>query len=290
MTSPPHPSQPLERAAQPLPPGERGYVDILGVPVHDVTLNEACEVAERLIAQGGAHQFATVNPEFIMAARRDAEFMRVLNVTALNVPDGVGVLWAARRKGYALRERVAGVELLEKLCAMASTHGWRAYFLGARPGVAERAAAAMALKYPGLIIAGTFAGSPRVEDEAAIVARVREARPHLLFAAYGAPQQDVWLAHVMPRLVQVPPHPMAPQRATYPLLLSVSRRMGEGVGMIGMGVGGAFDFIAGVQQRAPDWMRKAGLEWLYRLARQPWRWRRQTALVRFALAAMLESH
>ena len=246
-------------------------VDILGVPIHDVTLTEACELAERLIAHGGAHQFATVNPEFIMAARRDAEFMGVLNHTALNVPDGVGVLWAARRNGHALSERVAGVELVEKLCAMASTHGWRAYFLGAQIGVAERAAAAMALKYPGLVIAGTFSGSSRAEDEAAIVARVREVHPHLLFVAYGAPKQDVWLARTLPVI------------ASNPVPGS------DCLGICGVGVGGTFDFIARVQQRAPDWMRNAGLEWLYRLVRQPWRWRRQMALVRFVLAAMLES-
>jgi len=253
----------------PLPEGEREVISILGVPVHDVTLAEACDVAERLIVQGGAHQFATVNPEFIMAARRDAEFMRVLHQTAINVPDGVGVLWAARRKGHVLRERVAGVELMDKLCAMASTNGWRAYFLGAAPGVAERAAAVMALKYPGLMIAGAYAGSPKPVDEAGIVERIRTSQPHLLFVAYGAPRQDVWLAR------------------NTPALTPNSRPLGEG--FVGVGVGGAFDFITGVQTRAPEWARSAGLEWLFRLVRQPSRWKRQTALLRFVIAAMLES-
>lgn len=246
-------------------------LSILGVPIHDVTLAEACDVAERLILQGGAHQFATVNPEFIMAARRDAEFMRALHRTALNVPDGVGVVWAAQRKGYGLRERVAGVELMDKLCAMASTHGWRAFFLGAAPGVAERTAAILALKYPGLMIAGAFAGSPKPEDEAEIVERIRTSRPHVLFVAYGAPQQDLWLARNIPALT--------PRFAPRP----------EGEGLLGIGVGGSFDFITGVQTRAPAWARSAGLEWLYRLVRQPARWKRQTALVRFVVAAMLES-
>jgi len=250
-------------------------VFILGVPVHDVTLDQACEIAERFIAQGGAHQIATVNPEFIMAARRDAGFMHVLSQTALNVPDGIGVLWAARRAGHALHERVAGVELLDGLCAMASTHRWRAFFLGAQPGVAERAAAAMALKYPGLIIAGTFAGSPRAAEQAAIVERLRQAQPQLVFVAYGAPQQDLWLSQVLPLL-----GPAAPTQ------------VGSETGVCGVGVGGAFDFIAGVQTRAPEWLRQAGLEWFYRLMREPRRWRRQMALVRFVLAtlaAMLKS-
>jgi N-acetylglucosaminyldiphosphoundecaprenol N-acetyl-beta-D-mannosaminyltransferase len=247
-------------------------VDILGVPVHDVTYAEACAAAEQLIRQGGAYQFATVNPEFIMAAQRDADFMQVLHGTALNVPDGAGVLWAARRKGVRLRQRVAGVDLVQRLCAMAAKYGWRAYFLGAQPGVAERAAAAMALAHPGLMIAGAFAGSPRREDEMAIVAHVSAASPQLLFVAYGAPAQDKWLTRNLPLIATT---------STPPL--------GVGGGLLGMGVGGAFDFIVGQQKRAPEWMQRAGLEWLHRLVRDPRRWRRQTALARFVMAAMLES-
>lgn len=244
-------------------------VEILGVPVHDVTYAEAVDRVEALLARGGCHQVATVNPEFIMAARRDPEFLRVLRATALNVPDGAGVLWAARRQGTPLRERVAGVDLVEHLCALAARRGWRAFLLGAAPGVAERAAAELALRHPGLTIGGTFAGSPRAEDEADIVARIVAASPQLLFVAYGAPAQDKWLARNLPRLC-LDPESRAP-------------------GLVGMGVGGAFDFIAGLRARAPEWMQQASLEWLYRLIREPWRWRRQMALAAFAAAAMLES-
>lgn len=254
----------------------RPPVEVLGVRVDDVGYDEACAVAERLIERGGAHHFATVNPEFIMTARRDPEFMAVLSRTALNVPDGVGVLWAARRKGVKLRERVAGVNLMLRLCALASRREWRVYFLGAQPGVAERVAAAMVLKYPGLTVAGTFAGSPRREEELAIVERVRASRPQLIFVAYGAPAQDKWLARNLPLLTP----PLASHHPTAEI---------SPLGIVGMGVGGAFDFIAGVQKRAPEWMQRANLEWFYRLLRQPRRWRRQTALVHFVLAAMLES-
>lgn len=240
-------------------------VRVLGVPVHDVTLAQACAIAEARIRRGGAHQFATVNPEFIMAARRDPEFKALLQRTALNVPDGVGVLWAARRLGQPLQERVAGVDLVQALCGMASAHRWRAFFLGAQPGVAERAAARMAERFPGLVICGTFAGSPREEDAPEIVARIASRKPQLLFVAYGAPAQDKWLARHLGQLLT-----------------------GE-LGLVGMGVGGAFDFIAGVQRRAPLWVQRAGFEWLYRLMRQPWRWRRQRALVHFVLAVLLES-
>ncbi len=239
---------------------------VLGVPIHNVTVAEACALAEELILGGGVHQFATVNPEFIMAAQRDTAFMETLRRTALNVPDGVGVLWAARRRGVVLRERVPGVELMQALCAMASAHRWRVFFLGAREGVAAKAAGEMALRYPGLVVAGTFAGSPRPDEAMGIVARVRAAQPHLLFVAYGAPAQDKWLAQHLPLI--------APDRNE---------------GLIGMGVGGTFDFIAGVQRRAPSWVQQVGLEWLYRLWRQPWRWRRQTVLLSFAWRAMLKS-
>lgn len=256
-------------------------VHILGTPVSDVTYAEACALAERLIQAGGAHQFATVNPEFIMAAQRDHEFMNVLNRTTLNVPDGAGVLWAARRRGVKLRQRVAGVDLMLHLCGLASRRGWRVFFLGAQPGIAERAAAALVLNHPGLIVAGTFAGSPRLEEEMAIVGRVRAAQPQLLFVAYGAPAQDKWLARNLPLLI-----PFIPSIASAE---PVGQAVSETLGIVGMGVGGALDFVVGIQKRAPDWMQQANLEWLYRLLRQPRRWRRQTALVRFVVAAMLES-
>ncbi len=245
-------------------------VTILGVPIHDVTMNEACEHAERLILAGGAHQFATVNPEFVMTAQRDADFMQALQRAALNVPDGAGILWAARRRRRPLQSRVPGIELMVKLCGIASAHQWQVYFLGAKPGVAERAAAAMALRYPGMMVAGTYAGSPAEAEAPAIVERIRAARPHMLFVAYGAPAQDKWLARHLQSCHE-------------------NASVESGQGLVGMGVGGAFDMVAGLQQRAPEWMQDANLEWLYRLIRQPWRIKRQTALLRYVAATMLES-
>jgi N-acetylglucosaminyldiphosphoundecaprenol N-acetyl-beta-D-mannosaminyltransferase len=247
-------------------------VTILGVPIHDVTMNEACEHAERLILAGGAHQFATVNPEFVMMAQRDPAFMNALQRTALNVPDGAGILWAAKRKRRPLQSRVPGIELMVKLCGIASAHGWRVYFLGAQSGVAERAAAAMVLQFPGMMVAGTYAGSPVEAEAPAITERIRNAKPHMLFVAYGAPAQDKWLER----------H----------LRLCKDGDGGAdvfGEGLVGMGVGGAFDMVAGLRKRAPEWMQNANLEWLYRLIQQPWRIKRQTALLRYVAATMLES-
>ena len=232
---------------------------ILGIPIHDVTLDEAVEQAAVWVREGGAHQIATVNPEFVMAARRDPAFRAVLEGADLCLPDGVGITLAARYLGRPLRERVAGVDLAEALAARAAREGWRLFLLGAAPGVADRVASVLAARYPGLTVAGTHAGSPRREEEDDIVRRVWEARADVLLVAYGAPAQDLWLA----------------------------RNLARTGAKVGVGVGGAFDYIAGVVPRAPRWMRRAGLEWLYRLIRQPWRWRRQRVLPLYALLVLI---
>lgn len=238
----------------------RPALRILGVPIHDVTLDEALDWIAVWVAEGGVHQIATVNPEFVMTARRDLAFRAVLENADICLPDGVGITLAARYLGRSLRERVAGVDLVERLSARAAREGWRLFLLGAAPGVAERAAAVLCSRNPGLTIAGTYAGSPRVEEEDEIVRRVREAGADILLVAYGAPAQDLWLA----------------------------RNLARTGARVGAGVGGALDYIAGVVPRAPRWMRRVGLEWLYRLIRQPWRWRRQRVLPLYALLILRE--
>lgn len=227
---------------------------ILGVRVDAVTLDAVLARIEAFIADGRPRQIVTVNPEFVMAAQSDAEFRRIINASALALPDGTGIWWASRRLGRPLPERIPGVDLVERLAALSAIRGYRLYFLGAMPGVAERAVAVLHGCYPGLVVAGTYAGSPRVEDEAFIVARVCAARPDILLVAYGAPAQDRWIARNLDQL-GVP---------------------------VCIGVGGSFDYIAGARPRAPRWLRRAGLEWLHRLVTQPWRWRRMLALPRFA--------
>ncbi len=229
-------------------------VSILGVRADDVTYAETLDLVAAYITARAPRQVATVNPEFIVAAQSDAAFRDILSHTALNLPDGIGVLWAARRLGHPLRERVAGVDVTERIAQRAGREGWKIFLLGAAEGVAHRVAEAWRTRYPGISLVGAYAGSPRAEEEEAIVERIRAAQPDVLFVAYGAPAQDKWIARNL-------------------------RRLGVPVCM---GVGGAFDFIAGVTRRAPRWMQRLGLEWLHRLIRQPWRWRRMLALPRFA--------
>lgn len=234
-------------------------VDILGVMVHDVTEVEAIAWSANAIQAGRPHIVVTPNAEIVMRARREPAFQKVLNAADLAIPDGAGLLLAGRILGDPLREQVQGTDLVLRLAGLCAVEGWRMYLLGAAAGVAEQAALSLRSRFPELEIAGAFAGSPRVEDEEAIVARIRAAAPvHVLAVAYGAPSQEYWLARNLPKL---------------------------DVG-IGIGIGGALDFISGRVPRAPRWVRRAGFDWLFRLIRQPWRWRRQLALPRFLLTSL----
>jgi N-acetylglucosaminyldiphosphoundecaprenol N-acetyl-beta-D-mannosaminyltransferase len=239
--------------------GTRKQVKILGVAVDDVVEDEALERIEGFVDAGGPHQVVTVNPEFVMEARRNAPFRRVLAAADLATPDGFGLLLAARWRGTPLRERVTGVALTRRIAGRAAERGWSLFLLGAAPGVAERAAGALREAHAGLRIAGCYAGSPRREEEPALRERIAAARPDILLVAYGHPAQDLWIARNQP-LLRVP---------------------------VAIGVGGTFDELAGVVPPAPDWMHRLGLKWLHRLIRQPSRWRRIMVAVPLFLWAVL---
>ncbi len=237
-------------------------IEVLGVPVHAVTYECWLRQIDRWVRSDfSAQHVCTVNPEFIMIAKGDPIFFNILQRAAICVPDGVGLLWASRRLRTPLPERVTGSDGVPLIARQAAERGWRIFFLGAADGVAQRAAEVLQSGLPRLQIAGTYGGSPAEAEEDAIVERINASSADILFVAYGAPVQDKWIARNLPRL-------------------DVS---------MAMGVGGSFDFIAGIVPRAPDWMRKRGLEWLYRLIRQPWRLRRMMRLPRFALAVLRQT-
>lgn len=235
-------------------------VSILGIPVHTVATAEALQQVRCFMAEPSLHQIATVNPEFVMAAQEDAAFRYVLRQANLCLPDGVGLLWAARWLRRPLPERVPGSEFVYHLAELAAHEGWPLFLLGAGPGVAEAAAAVFQQRYPGLTIAGTYAGSPDAAENDTIVRRINDSRAQLLYVAYGAPRQDKWIERNRHTLTHV---------------------------RVAMGVGGALDFVSGRAVRAPQWVQNLGLEWLDRLIRQPWRWRRMLALPQFALRVIL---
>ena len=171
-----------------------GAIYLLGVPVHRVTMAGTVDLVCGYMAGSRVHQIATVNPEFVMKAQEDAHFKKVLQRADLCIPDGVGLLYAARRYGQRLPERVPGSELVYHLAEAAAAYGWRLFLLGAQPGVAGEAAKKLCQRYPGLQIAGTYAGSPDPAEDEAIVARINASRAGLLYVAYGAPRQDKWIA------------------------------------------------------------------------------------------------
>jgi N-acetylglucosaminyldiphosphoundecaprenol N-acetyl-beta-D-mannosaminyltransferase len=243
----------------------RRRLNILGVRVDDSPPDEALAHCARMLrcppAAGGGRlrQVATVNPEFVMRARQDPEFRALLNRADLATPDGVGIVLAARLLGRPLRGRTTGVALTEALAALAAREGHRIFLLGAAPGVAAEAGRVWAARYPGLQIAGAYPGSPAEDEREEIAARISAGAADLLFVAFGAPAQDLWIAR---------------NRGALPTV------------RLAMGVGGVFDYVMGRAPLAPPLVRRVGLEWLYRLYRQPWRWRRQLALPIFALAVL----
>jgi len=233
---------------------------ILGVPVDALTEAEAVDWVARAIAEGRPRLVISVNPERIMHAGRDPAFAAVLRDADLALADGAGVLWAARRLGHPLPGRVAGVDFVKALAARGAAVGWRFFFLGGGPGVAEAAGRTLRESYPGFILAGAQPGSPDPGSDAATTEAVRSCRAQVLLLAYGAAAEEAWLA----------------------------RNLERSGAIIGLGVGGAFDFISGRARRAPPWMREHGLEWLHRLSRQPWRWRRMLALPRFVVRVLVQ--
>ncbi len=236
-------------------------VNILGISIHKVDFPAALTQIESWIGHAPAHpvrQICTVNPEFIIDAQYDPAFAAVLQQADLRVPDGIGVLLAARLFGSPLRERVTGSDGIYRICERAAVAGWSVYFLGAAPGIAKRVATILQQRYVGLIVSGTHGGNPTAVEWPLIQQQLSIAQPDILFVAFGHPRQDFWIDQ---------------HRHELPVKVAI-------------GVGGAFDFVAGVTQRAPRWIQRLGLEWLHRLIREPWRWRRMVKLPLFAVLVL----
>ncbi len=231
---------------------------LLGVRVHHVTMAQAVDAVHRLLRAGGIHQIVTLNGAMLVRAAHDEPVRQTLNNGTLTVADGVGVLLTARLLGAPAPARIPGVDLAGELCAMAAAHRYRVFLLGAQPGVAEAAADALRRRYPALTVAGTMHGY--VSDDAAVIEHIRRASPHILLVALGFPRQELWIAAHRERL-GVP---------------------------ISMGVGGTFDVLAGRVRRAPVWVQRLGLEWVYRLVQDPRRLRIMACLPQLVWLALRE--
>jgi N-acetylglucosaminyldiphosphoundecaprenol N-acetyl-beta-D-mannosaminyltransferase len=235
-------------------------IDILGCRLDLLDQEDATEAILRFAREGAAAQVVTLGTEMVVYAQRDPAFRTVINDSALSLCDTVGVLAVARRRGAKLDDRVTGVELMERLCQSAAVEGLPVFLFGGAEGVAADAAAILEVSFPGLIIAGTRNGFYTSEEEAAIVETIRNSGARILFVGLGSPRQEMWLARNL--------------RAT-------------GCGA-GIGVGGSFDVISGRVKRAPMIWRQLGIEWLYRLIREPHRVRRQLALPYFVWLVVLD--
>ena len=222
-----------------------------------VDMKGAVERIESLVDEGGHHLVATVNPEFVMRAQQDREFARVIESADLCLADGTGVVWAARRQGCQISGPVTGVDLVLPLAAMCARRGFPLFLLGAGPGVAAALVSRLASEHPALEVAAN-AGSPDPSSDAETLGLIHAQHTRVLLVAYGAPGQELWIDRMKDRL-DVP---------------------------VAIGVGGAFDYLTGRVPRAPAWMRNAGLEWLHRLAVQPWRIRRMAVLPEYAIKVL----
>ncbi|MDD5041410.1 MAG: WecB/TagA/CpsF family glycosyltransferase [Candidatus Peribacteraceae bacterium] len=216
-------------------------VFLLGVSIDAVTRTGALEMIRGFLREEKQRHIMTPNNEMLMETAHNADFRALLNETDLNIPDSTGLVWMARLTGQRLPERVTGVDTVTALCASLTKEA-PVFLLGAQPGIAEAAASVLLKNNPRLKIVGCFAGSPREEDAPTILAMIRAAAPHLLLVAFGAPAQDLWIAKHLQEMPSV---------------------------RVAVGVGGTFDFLAGKRQRAPIRMQRLGLEWLWRLMREP---------------------
>jgi N-acetylglucosaminyldiphosphoundecaprenol N-acetyl-beta-D-mannosaminyltransferase len=228
----------MKRTAAPEP------VAILGVPFDNVTLPEALERIEQMIASRRPHYVATANVDFLVQAREDVELHRILAEADLVLCDGMPLVWASRLLGNPLPERVAGADLVPRLIEIAAQRGYRLFFLCASPAAAEQAVARLRARLPKVLIAGHYSPPYRKlleMDHDEIRRRILQARPDVLLVAFGCPKQEKWSA-------------MHYRQLGVPVVI---------------GVGATIDFLGGRVRRAPQWMQRAGLEWVFRLGQEP---------------------
>jgi N-acetylglucosaminyldiphosphoundecaprenol N-acetyl-beta-D-mannosaminyltransferase len=234
-----------------------GSLVILGCRVDRVDAGAAVARIEQLLGAGAAAQVVTLGAEMANFAYDDERYRAVINAADLVIPDTIGIVLASRWMGVPLPERVAGIDLIERLCTLAAQRGLPIYLLGGEPGVARAASITLMQRHVGLRIAGSEHGYFEAADDAAISDRIARSGARLVLVGLGFPRQEYWIRDHLARLGAV----------------------------VCIGVGGSFDVLSGRLARAPSVVRHLGLEWLYRLVREPHRLRRQLALPMFAARA-----
>jgi N-acetylglucosaminyldiphosphoundecaprenol N-acetyl-beta-D-mannosaminyltransferase len=228
-------------------PFQRRRVSIFGLTVDALTMDETIDAVDALIAAGGVHQHVVVNVSKVVQAERDPSLRAIINSCDLVNADGQPIVWAARLLGERLPARVTGIDLMSRLFARAEEAGYSVYLLGARQHVVDRVVRRLRREHPRLVIAGSHDGYWTPAEEASVVAEIAASKPTILFLAIPSPAKERFLA----------------------------RWKGQVGAPFTMGVGGSFDVYSGLIRRAPMWLQRLGLEWLFRTAQEPRRmWRR----------------
>ncbi|MDO6355576.1 WecB/TagA/CpsF family glycosyltransferase [Caloramator sp. CAR-1] len=230
----------------------------LGVDVCPLNMGQVLAEVDRIIMERKPSFIVAINPEKIMKAQGDENLKKLLNSAAIQIADGIGVVIASILNGGRIRSRVTGIDLMINICKRAAEKGYRVYILGAKPGVADEAVRVLKERFKGLNIVGVRDGY--FNDEEEVINDINDKVPDILFVAMGSPKQEYWITKNMERL-QVP-------------LL--------------MGIGGSLDVISGNIKRAPKIMRRLGLEWLFRLIKEPWRYKRMSVLPVFLCRVLRE--
>ncbi len=226
---------------------------VLGINVNTEGYDELMDMAFERIEKKQKALVVAINPEKIIKAKEDPALKKLLNEAEFQIPDGIGVILASKIQKGQIRERVTGVDMMMKLCEEAAKRGKSIFLYGGKPGVADAAKAKLESLFPSIKIVGIQDGYEK--DEQKVIDRINEAQPDLLFVAMGSPKQENWINANRDQL-----HPTIYQ-----------------------GVGGSFDVLAGTVKRAPEIFQKFGLEWFYRLLKEPKRIKRQVALPLFLL-------
>jgi exopolysaccharide biosynthesis WecB/TagA/CpsF family protein len=251
-------------------------IKLFQVGIDQVDNQETIQKIEEFIVSKNPHQIVTPDTLAVLRARKDPEYQAILKSADLVTPDGAGILWATTTLNYPLPERVTGIDIIHNICRLATEKGYSLYLLGSYPGVAGEAALNLTRKYPGIKIAGTHHGyfggedsqncedvkngnSDKNKEEEEIIAEIKENRPDILLVGMGVPKQEKWISKNLDKL-NVP---------------------------VCMGVGGSFDVLSGRIPRAPLWMQRHGMEWVYRSIKQPNRAFRTLALFYFIWLVIL---
>ncbi len=228
-------------------------VIIMDVPVHPVTNDEIYGQLKEMMEELTIQTIMTPNPEMVMMANKNTELMTALTNADLVIPDGIGLIIASKIREIGLKERVTGIDTMDKVLRICHEKHMRIFILGGKPGRAEKAIANILVKYPGIDTAACYHGYFNDDENDIIISRINEYQPHVVFVCLGSPRQEIWIHKNRERLN----------------------------GRIAMGAGGSVDVYAGEVKRAPVIFQKFGIEWMYRLIQEPTRIRRMAVLPLF---------